>query len=419
MDESEQELALIVGAARSGTTLLRFILDAHPEIGCPAEVGIPSLIQALGRVWWTIDGGEQDGKSLANLPAVAKAAIRAATLAPMSHYGTRWGKRLYCDKSLDSVHHLGDVHELFPKARYVLLFRHMMDTIASGLEASPFGFRAYGYLPFVQRSPDNLVAALANYWLAHVDAALEWEKEHPELCRRLRYEDLVHAPDESAAAVFEFLGVANDSSVLERAFEKSRVAVGPGDYKITFTSGVDASSIGRGKTVPVSMLPPPLLEAANEKLDELGYEPLGAAWNAEPAVGSFGAHRSLWAARLDAAMREASFEAASTGDSAIGTFAIVATDSEELRWVVDARDGEVRQGDGDVDLVVTGTAEALVLMLSREENVGVLLRSGRIRHLTGREDVAPGEVARVMNRILDLLRTDGSRRNGKEVILYE
>ncbi len=52
-----------------------------------------------------------------------------------------------------------------------------MDTVASGIEASPWGFQAYGYAPYVQASPHNSVAALANYWLAHVTAAIEWEEK--------------------------------------------------------------------------------------------------------------------------------------------------------------------------------------------------------------------------------------------------
>ena len=44
----------VVSAPRSGTTLLRLILDAHPEIGCPSETGIPTLAAHLTRVWSTI-----------------------------------------------------------------------------------------------------------------------------------------------------------------------------------------------------------------------------------------------------------------------------------------------------------------------------------------------------------------------------
>ena len=275
------KLALLVGAARSGTTLLRLILDAHPEIGCPAEAGIPSLIQTLGRVWWTIEAdemtdgagdpqapserraqpaddeqGPHDG-ALPQLPPNAKDEIRRAALAPMRHYCGRESKRLYCDKSLDSVYHLEAVRQVFPKTRYVLLFRHVMDTVASGIEASPFGFHAYGYFPFVQRSPDNFVAALVDYWLRHVEIALGWEEAHPELCHRLRYEDLVTSPEKVVHQLFEFLGVKAELFDLENTFEKGPQGGRPwrlqGEVHVDRPPGVDWSwQTGAGRDDPAA-----------------------------------------------------------------------------------------------------------------------------------------------------------------------
>ncbi|MGH2869099.1 MAG: sulfotransferase, partial [Solirubrobacteraceae bacterium] len=382
------QLHLLVGPARSGTTLLRILLDAHPAVGCPAEAGIPSLIRDLGRVWWTIDPEAQaetetEEFGLAGLPAQAKAAIREAIVAPMRHYCSIWGKDVYVDKSLDSVEHLHAVHELFPRGRYILLFRHVMDTVASGLEASPWGFQAYGYLPFVQRSPDNLVAALATYWLTHVSAALEWEKAHPELCLRLRYEDLVAAPEPTMASVFAFLGVTNDDSVLRVAFEQARSRGGPGDHKVTFESSVSSASVGRGKTVPVSMLTPPLLERLNETFAELGYAELGAAWNAEPSVTGARGAANPWAARLAQLVQTMRINPQVESNGNIGSIAMVAQDAEALRWVFDLRAGVIRAGDGEVERVIIGTTEDLVSLLSGAVNPGTMLRSGRIRHLTG------------------------------------
>jgi hypothetical protein len=50
-------------------------------------------------------------------------------------------------------------------------------------------------------------------------------------------------------------------------------------------------------------------------------------------------------------------------------------------------------GDGEVDSVVIGTAEDLVHLFAKEENLGVLLRSGRIRHLQADEDGASRDIA--------------------------
>jgi Sulfotransferase family len=434
------ELALIVGAARSGTTLLRLILDAHPEVGCPAEAGLPNLMSHMATVWMTVDAdvigeprgtdpgapppervgdtpqGDNDAPNadrsvdpIADLPVEARDWIRRAVGKPMLRYAARGHKRIYVDKSLDSVHHLRLVAGLFPTVRCVLVFRHVMDTVASGIEASPWGFQAYGYAPYVQASPSNSVAALASYWLAHVTAALDWEAAHPDSCHRVRYEDLVFRPEETAGVILRFLGAREDLSVLERAFRREP-ANGPGDYKVLHTSEVHAASVGRGKRVPVAMLPPPLLELLNEKLQALGYDALTPAWNAEERPVDLGGG-GVWPQRLSDWMAEV--RVSPDEASGLGSFALVAEDHRALRWVVDPECGAVTQGDGEVESVVTGTAEDLALMLTGEENLGVLLRAGRIRHLAASEDAPPRGRAEGVVKVVDCLRqgrgVDGGR----------
>ncbi len=416
-EDRDPELALIVGAARSGTTLQRALLDAHPEIGCPAEAGLPSLMSHMAQVWSVInietlkdaapvdpgqpatgglderrvDGDAKDGDERAPVPGPAppitesaREWIRASALAAMRSYCLREHKRIYVDKSLDSVYHLELVRQVFPKVRCVLAVRHVMDTIASGIEASPWGFQAYGYSPYVQRFPGNTVAALGSYWLDHVTRALEWEKRHPDLCLRVRYEDLVTTPDEVVAGVQSFLGVVQHPEVLHTAFGRD-MSLGPADYKIEHTTSVHAQSIGHGKRVPVSMLPPPLLAAISEKLEALGYEALDRSWNtAERSATAPGP--TIWSEQLQNLMGGARLPVDATSE--VGVFAVVAEDHHELRWIIDTEAGSITAGDGDVDAVLTGTTEDLILMLTGQENLGALLRSGRIRHLIAAEEQA-------------------------------
>lgn len=419
------ELALIVGAARSGTTLLRLLLDAHAEVACPAEAGVPGLMAHMAGVWMTVhadvdgddragvdpgavgaDDGElgqlrDDGRARQqalrrDLPQPVRDWILGSVREPMRSYAARGGKRVYVDKSLDSVFHLDVVEEVVPGTRCILLFRHVMDTVASGIEASPWGFHAYGYGPYIQASPHNSVAALANYWLAHVTAALAWEEAHPGSTLRVRYEDLVQRPAETVAGVLGFLGVTEDLSVLERAFARGP-ARGPGDYKVAFTSQVHASSVGHGKRVPVTMLPPTLLEAVNDKLEALGYERLDRAWNAVERASDVEGD-TFWSERLSELMSSARVAPRLTGD-VVSTFALVADDHHSLRWVVDLPNEEIRPGDGEVDSVLTGTAEDLALMLAKEANLGVLLRSGRIRHVTASQEDLAIDLAGMLDRV--------------------
>jgi hypothetical protein len=41
---------------RSGSTLLRFLLDAHPDLACPPETNLPALCAQLATVWSLIEG---------------------------------------------------------------------------------------------------------------------------------------------------------------------------------------------------------------------------------------------------------------------------------------------------------------------------------------------------------------------------
>jgi hypothetical protein len=383
---------------------------ADPGAGRPDGEAPPRWQEAARN-----DGDERLGaRALSgwHLPEDARKWVVGSVQVPMASYCARRRKRIYCDKSLDSVYHLGLVQELFPDARMVLVFRHVMDTVASGLEASPWGFNAYGYAPYVQANPGNAVAALASYWLDHASRALSWEEEHPDVCHRVRYEDLVLHPDEIVAGIQRFLGVREDLSVLAAAFDREP-ARGPGDYKVEHTSGVHAASIGRGKRVPVGMLPPALLAAVNEKLEALGYDPLDRSWNAAERPVDSGGH-GIWGTRLSQLMDSIVIPPRYAD---VGSFAVVAEDHRALRWVVEPADGAVARGDGEVEAVLTGTAEDLVLMLAGEENLGVLLRSGRIRHVVVDEDeMSSRNLMRELSGLLAVLRS-GSRRstNGRVV----
>jgi hypothetical protein len=139
---------------------------------------------------------------------------------------------------------------------------------------------------------------------------------------------------------------------------------------------VHAESIGHGKRVPVDMLPPPLVDAVNEKLEALRYEPLSRAWNVEERPLDVGS-QTLWVRRLRGLMEGVRIAPGVNGRVGLASFARIAEDHRRLRWGVDVEAGKVTEGDGDVEGALTGTAEDLVLMLTEEENLSVLLRSGR------------------------------------------
>ncbi len=215
----------VLCGARSGSTLLRFILDAHPDLACPPETNIPGLCAQLATVWSLIEGAPLSQERDAEPPAIPDAAItgvRRTVDLMIGSYLTRRGGKRYCDKSLSTARFTSLLLRVYPEAKFLCLYRHPMDMIASGIEACPWGLRGYGFDPYIAASPGNIVLALARYWNDNAATILAAEETFPAACRRVRYEDLVTDAEGTARGIFEFLGVPPVPGIAERCFTAER-----------------------------------------------------------------------------------------------------------------------------------------------------------------------------------------------------
>jgi hypothetical protein len=271
----------ILTASRSGSTLLRVILDSHPRLACPPETEISSACMQLAMTCDVLENAAAalpDGDSQ-ELPPAVRSAVREAVDRAYGYYLAQRGKQRWCDKSLDSFLHAELMAQLYPDARFICLFRHCMDVIASGVEACPWGLQRYGFDPFVAQYPGNSVAAVGSYWLSCAQAILSFCDDHPGSCHQIRYEDLVTAPEKTVAAILSFLGEQQVPGITRACFDTPHEANGPADEKLWFTSAVTAGSMGRGTIVPASALPEPVRGPVNQMLGRLGYRPVDEHWN--------------------------------------------------------------------------------------------------------------------------------------------
>lgn len=134
--------------ARTGSTLLRFLLDAHPSLACPPETNIPALCAQLAVVCSLIEGAPlaaNRGDLPPEVPPAAVAGIRQTVDMITAPYVQRRGKARFCDKSLGTARYAGLLLRAWPDAKFVCLFRHPMDVIKSGLDACPWGLNGYGF----------------------------------------------------------------------------------------------------------------------------------------------------------------------------------------------------------------------------------------------------------------------------------
>jgi hypothetical protein len=426
--------------------LLRFILDAHPELACPPETNLPSLCAQLATVWSLIAGAPlspERGEEPPLIPDIAIAGIRRTVDEITGSYLSRRGRSRYCDKSLGTARFAGLLTRIYPQAKFLCLYRHPMDVVASGIEASPWGAHGYGFDSYIAATPGNTVLALARYWSDNSAAILAVEDQFPDACHRVRYEDLVTDPEGTAANVFSFLGVPPAPGITARCFTGERERSGPADYKIWHTTSISPASVGRGWTLPVGMIPESVLGQMNDMADQLGYLPVDGQWGAaaapadirtdrrgaqppvdqgpprsagpgceaEPDGGveaRIGSAETLMSQRLGRGLAAPNGKFGRRwGASAAAPFGIVITDAPEpgrpARWRVDLAAGTATRlaegADDGTEWDVLGSAASWAAVLDGRVNLGVALRSHELRYCDTGEDQSPS----VTNSRIDMV----------------
>jgi hypothetical protein len=411
------EPVIVLTGARSGSTLLRLILDTHPDLACVPETNIVKTCAQFADAFDII--GQHAGTA-------ARPAIEAMVAGLFGDYLRGRDRLRWCDKSLGTAAVAEWFLTVYPKATFICLYRHCMDVVHSAIEASPWGLTGYGFEEFAGGG-GNSVAALTAYWIEHTRRILEFERAHPDRCVRLHYEHLVQDPERTVAQVFSAIGVPPVPGITGRCFGTTAPVTGPGDHKVTATRRITADSVGRGIRVPVGAIPPPQLMVVNHLLTELDYTPVDEAWlrsarppallpdlvgPSEMSLGGLVAQTLLekvgdvMHARAVTGMRRALPEAGS------GTFKLVAYHTDRQRsalcWLLDPAGQTIRAAEVDTatDWMVTGDVETWLGILADRANMASCVRSGALRYVPLRDEAHERHSARAttMERRLSLVR---------------
>lgn len=207
----------IGGAPRSGLTLLRVILDAHPAISCGPDIGHTALTMTSADFETTLGTLHRDHFFLD--PEMVRANFARAIAAPMEKRAVAHGKRRWADKTAFNILVFERLATLFPAARFIHLVRDGRDVAASLLERR-------------WRSPTGALfdqcaraAGAARYWASLIARGLQAEADAALTGRilRLRYEDLAAQPDKTLRSLCRFIGEEFDPDILK--LEKRRPAL--------------------------------------------------------------------------------------------------------------------------------------------------------------------------------------------------
>ena len=268
---------IVLGVPRSGTTLLRRILDAHPNIACPGET---HLLNAVARFLHSddlIEGAQMgvlDGLSFAGFPEEEVLdQLREFVFSFQRTHARRQGKARWAEKTALDTFYLKEIEQVFSEhAYFICVFRHGLDVACSNLElAEKNGGYIDEFHDYIKQDKRPLIA-LCQAWVDLTTKLMEFADRHSENTTVYRYEDLVQAPEETMREVIEFVGETWDPEILQHAMSSGK-NVGFGDWKTYAKKKIEQSSVNRW-----SSLSPAMVSCAgnviNPTLIQLGYDPL-------------------------------------------------------------------------------------------------------------------------------------------------
>jgi hypothetical protein len=321
----------IIGTERSGSNLLRLILNSHSGIAVPHPPHILKFFAPLEASYGDLTRPAAMAQLVADVlglldahiypweTAIDQGQILAAsppTLVGLfftiyDHYRAHQGKRRWGCKSTFVIHHWQRILAACPEARFILLVRDPRDVAVSSRRSifSPFH-------PWFT----------ARLWRAQQLAGLKLLAAAPGNVLVLRYEDLIAAPTRAVPELCRFLNETYEPGML--AFHQTRAArkssalssswhnVGSpirADNRQTYRTGLSSNELRLVEGVcgdllthfgyPLELAPqgPPWPAAAPAPWQRLGYWLLDWWWRIKTEIHSLGHDRNYrlhWQRRL-------------------------------------------------------------------------------------------------------------------------
>jgi hypothetical protein len=225
----------VLGNPRSGTTLLRLMMHAHPEICIPPECGFLEWWHEKYRDWsledshgvrtdlflsdlkqsrkietWELDFGQVKDRIRSSGPGCYAELVAQVYLA----YAYGRGKKLlkiWGDKNNYYLRRTELLNALFPEARYILIVRDGRDVACSYRELS----KLQSDSPYKPELPVE-IDEIAREWNDNNQSVLNFfQRINGGRCWIVRYEDLVQSPALRLSELCSFLQIAYSTRMLD------------------------------------------------------------------------------------------------------------------------------------------------------------------------------------------------------------
>lgn len=237
----------VLAPYRSGTTLLRYCLDSHPDAAVPPETDFLMPLSSL------LDD-EPSMTGLADL-GYARPDVAEKLGAFARHFYDTYAKGRAANNWIDKSPRYAEVPlrilSLFPDARFVVLHRHPLDQIHSFTRGGTFRHAALdagraphtGDLPVSTTSDSrHTVVLAATYWRDVTGRLIEFATEHPRQTLVVSYEQLCNEPRNVLEKVLSHYQLDWSDRVME--YHRYEHDVGREAWRAAGTRGFSVSSGG-------------------------------------------------------------------------------------------------------------------------------------------------------------------------------
>jgi len=200
---TDSPFIFIGGFPRSGTTLMRAMLDAHDEVRCGEETRvIPRILQLATQ--WNKSAKESNRLREAGLTDdILGSAVSAFVLEVIVKHGEA-APRL-CNKDPFTLKYGVYLLNLFPKSKFIFMIRDGRAVVHSLItrKVTVTGFDLTSYRQCLTKWSNSMKTMMG-----------QCDELGPSKCLKVKYEDLVLDPKKQMERILDYLGLPWEENVL-------------------------------------------------------------------------------------------------------------------------------------------------------------------------------------------------------------